>query len=309
MKAKLIIGASIILYSFYTISCSKENIANSGANATSLDAQYSTVTLSVCDQFAYTDTIFYPAELPNDYIVHPVNALPGTFGAFPDELHIDKTTGDIDITESETGLKYMVWYVATGSTDTCKKFITVSGINFTDSIYVLKNNMAVATPMYNSTPLLATDCNGYCEFDDGPDDDDGDGTADEPIAGQEVIPQGISMDKTTGKIDLKKSLKNGALGINPQNGAFKDFVLNYRISDASSNALNKISFRVYYYKSQSKIPGRLLDTLAAKQSQIILNDDKHSPATIPYTVNNLLTNKGGVGEVKCRPPYIIIVQQ
>jgi hypothetical protein len=82
--------------------------------------------------------------------------------------------------------------VPTGTRDTCKKFITVSGIDFTDSIYTLKNTTGIATPVYNATPGLPTSCSGNCEFDDGPDDDDGDGITDEPLPGQEVIPQGIS---------------------------------------------------------------------------------------------------------------------
>jgi hypothetical protein len=41
------------------------------------------------------------------------------------------------------------------------------------------------------------------------------------------------MDKATGAINLRQSIKNGALGTNPLPGTFKDFVLNYRISDKS----------------------------------------------------------------------------
>jgi hypothetical protein len=126
----------------------------------------------------------YLEELPNDYIIHTVTPLSGTFGCFPDELKINSTNGDIDITEGETGLKYIVWYVPTGTRDTCKKFITISGVDYTDSIYTLKNTTGIAKPVYNSTPGLQTNCTSSCEFDDGPDDDDGDGVADEPPAGQ-----------------------------------------------------------------------------------------------------------------------------
>jgi len=34
-----------------------------------------------------------------------------------------------------------------------------------------------------------------------------------------------------------------------------------------------------------------------------------NPANVSYTVNTTVTAKNGAGEVKCRPPYIIVVQQ
>jgi len=88
----------------------------------------------------------------------------------------------------------------------------------------------------------------------------------------------------------------------------KDFVLNYRISDRSSKALNNTTLRIYYYKNQSQIPAKLKRDLAAKKQQILLNNVTN-PANVSYTVNTTVTAKNGAGEVKCRPPYIIVVQQ
>lgn len=302
------------------IACTKDSAltdksaAKTGLQANKNASAFSLSALSTCDQFAYADTIFFPSNLPNDYVVKPLTVQVGSYGAFPDGLDINSVNGNIDITESETGLKYIVWFVAKGTKDTCKKYITVSGINYTDSIYTLANNPGVAAPVYNATPLKPTDCSGGCEFDDGPDDDNGNGTADEPAAGQEVIPQGIAMNKITGKIDLKKSIQNGALGVNPKNGAFKDFVLNYRISDKSAKSLNKISFRLYYYKTQAQIPANLKKQLATKQSQVLVNDDKHgdddiNSHSLSLATSNSVTGKKGAGEVKCRPPYIIVTQK
>ena len=307
MKTKILFTV-IVSLSLYSISCSKESGLRSNDQNIAKTKSADQLSLSICDQFAYSDTIFYPQELPNDYIIHTITPLTGTFGCFPDELKMNSINGDIDITEGETGLKYLVWFVPAGTKDTCKKFITISGIDFTDSIYTLKNSPGIATPVYNSTRQLQPACTTGCEFDDGPDDDDGDGIADEPLPGQEVIPQGIAMDKSTGAINLRQSLINGALGANPAPGTFKDFLLNYRISDASHKTLNKIAFRLYYFKTQSQIPLRLKRELAAKKAQVILNDDV-SVNNFSYTVNTGLTAKNGAGEVKCRPPYIIVVQK
>lgn len=311
MKIIRIIYVIPLILLVILFSCHKET-AVSGAGASINSNEFNrtnSLLANSCDQFVYSDTIFFPAELPNDYIVKPLYPLTGKFGAFPDGLKINQKNGNIDITESETGLKYLIWFVPTGTTDTCKKFITVSGINYVDSIYTLNNSTGIASPVYNAAPLQPTDCNGGCEFDDGADDDDGDGTADEPLPGQEVIPQGIAMDKATGTINLRQSLLNGALGANPVNGTYKDFVLNYRIGDRSTKALNKISFRLIYYKTQAQIPDRLKKALAARKQFILLNEGNNNPAGFTGNLNSPSVNKNGAGEAKCRPPYIIIVQK
>lgn len=303
MKKSILFSCFIFLT---YISCRKENSPFTYTDLPDKQTAKSSA-LSECDLFVYSDTIFYPAELRSDYVVRPLNTLNGSFGAYPDGLAINKHTGKIDISESETGLRYLIWYVPIGTTDTCKKFITISGINYTDSIYTL-TTATDAVPMYNATPLQPTDCSGDCEFDDGRDDDDGDGFADEPPAGQEVIPQGIALDKSTGRINLKQSILNGALGTNPAPGTFKNFKLNYRIDDGSRKALNKIAFRLYYFQNQSQIPQKLKNELVQKQSLVILNDNNTTAKNIRIN-NNSATAKNGRGEVKCRPPYIIIVQQ
>lgn len=311
MKIKTLFAAVVVIITLIVAACRKDSLIYNN-NKGVINALHHDNAISSCDMFAYPDTIFYPNDLPNDYIVKPVNTLSGLFGCYPDGLKIDKLTGNIDISESETGLKYMVWFKATGSNDTCKKFITVSGINYIDSIYTLKNASPVATPSYNATHNDILNCTD-CEFDDGPDDDDNDGVADEPLPGQEVIPQGIAMDKKTGAINLKQSLLNGALGPNPKPGTFKDFILNYRLADGSSKALNKLIFRMYYFKTQSQIPPALKKDLQTKRSFLLFNDDGQTePQNISYkTSASAFTSLTGSKEkeVKCRPPYIIVVQQ
>ena len=308
MKTNNLVVSFLSVIVMYGLACTKENTAtNTSVNNSSVN---NAVTMSPCDSFAYADSIFFPEELPNDYIVKPKYKLTGTFGAYPDGLEINPNNGNIDITESETGLKYLVWYVPFGRQDTCKKFVTVSGINYVDSIYTLTStDPGVMKPVYNASLLKQTDCNGGCEFDDGPDDDDGDGFADEPPAGQEVIPQGVAMSKLTGNVNLRKSLKNGALGVNPPNGAVKNFMLNYRIGDKSSKSLNKIGFRLYYYKTKADIPAKLLQQIEAKKKLVLFNENDTDPYKVAYTVSSSTSSvvaKHGNGETRCRPPYIIV---
>ena len=224
MKTTKLILACLLLVFAAVISCRKE-MANQSNNADdeSMIRQQSAIDLAVspCDGFTYPDTLFYPSSSAN-YIVKPAVAQAGTYGAFPAGLAMNTLNGNINISKSETGLEYLVYFIPKGKTDTCKKYITVSGVNYNDSIFVMTNPGNNANPIYNASLNLPVDCSGGCEFDDGIDDDNGNGTADEPPAGQELIPKGFVINKATGVIDLKKSIQNGVLGKNPKNGVSKN---------------------------------------------------------------------------------------
>ena len=317
MKKTTIGFAGIAFIAGVVMACNKAVDQKAMANTVS-EAQVSGV-LSICDQFAYADSIFYPKQ--TSYIVKPLNPLAGKYGAFPTGLAIDPTNGNINITNSETGLEYIVWFVPSGTTDTCKKFITVSGVNYNDSIYVMTKNSALASPIYDANTSIPIDCSGGCEFDDGPDDDNGNGTADEPLAKDQLAPQGFVINKTTGVINFKKSIQNGVLGKNPASGTSKQFTLNYRLGDKSNKTLNHISFQLFYYNSQSEIPAKLREELSIKQSQVLLENEGDddggkghggghggSNAIAVSLTNDVSSAKGGKGETKCRPPYIIVTQ-
>ena len=95
-------------------------------------------------------------------------------------------------------------------------------------------------------------------------------------------------------IDLKKSILNGALGANPKNGTFKDFLMHYKIGDQSKDALNKIQLRLYYYKTKAQIPDSIINLLNAKKGQVLLEDDEDPEAddlTIPTALISSTTSK------------------
>jgi len=286
----------IVLFIVTVLACTKDNIAFKKSSAIAFKANE--LIVSVCDKFNYADTIFYLKSSSTDYIVKPLKTLSGTFGAYPTGLlHINTTTGAINVTKSETGLKYEVWFIATGSTDTCKRFITISGVDFTDSVYSLQKTSVVAKPIYNANKTLAMDCTNGCVFDDG-------GSA---------AALGIAINKTSGKIDLKKTVQNGAFGKTPVDGSFVDFILNYRISDRSSNALNKMALRLYYYTSRAKVPAKLIEELEAKKGQVISDDthvdDNGGGNFSASAVTSSLTTATQGKTTKCRPPYIIVTAQ
>lgn len=268
------------------------------------------VSNTVCSNFTYPDSIIYLKEQTGDYIVKPLKSQLGRYGAFPSGIIIDSLTGAINVTRSETGLKYMVWFLPANKTDTCRKYVTISGINYLDSIYVLKSGTTTsAIPVFNAnitnTKAGVTARRGEpeAEYDDGHDDDDKDGFADEPPAGERVIPKGVALNKSTGAINLNQTVVNGVFGASPGSGSFKDFILNYRVyKDSSKGTLNHLTFRMYYFKNKASIPFSLKQTIAAKRNLLLLGNSQ--PSTL-RTASLTAREK----EVKCRPAYIIVVGQ
>jgi hypothetical protein len=224
-----------------------------------------------CDLIAYKDSLFYLENLKVDIKIEPLVRRKGEYGAYPEGLEINKSNGEINITKSESGLRYDVFFVPEKTKDTCFTKISISGIDYASKIYVIKNEK-VALPIYNNNPLLPIPGigTGKTEFDDGDDDDNGDGSADEPLPGQEVIPQGLDISKLDGKIQLDNSLKKGLFGASFKNGDNKKLKLFYRLEDKSGKSLNKLELEFHFYEKESDVPKSLKDKIIENQSSFNL---------------------------------------
>lgn len=247
-----------------------------------------------CDLIAYPDTLYYFDE-DQDVRIKPLREYEGDYGAIPEGLEIDHNTGEIRINKSESGLRYKVYFVPEDTQDTCFTYLTVSGIDYMSNIYILNEEDSLAVPIYNGSRFMEVPEDDDHEFDDGPDDDDNDGTLDEPPTGSEVIPQGVALNKKSGKIRLDKTVNNGVFGADPLSGSQKKFRLYYRLNDNSKKSLNKIDIQFHYYETLDDVPAEL-----RKQ----VEDLREYYANFRTTANNqnivrLLA--------KPRPPDIIIV--
>lgn len=262
-----------------------------------------------CTAFRYADTLFYLREQSSDYVVSPVTAQSGTYGAYPAGLVINATNGRINVTQSETGLKYRVWFVKLGSADTCSRYVTISGINYVSRVYRLNQNDTLVQPFYNAVRTLATPCKDAknkdeddkadkCEYDDDRDDDDGDGLGDEPPSGYQVTAQGIDINKLLGSINLKKTVANGAFGATPVNGTVKNIRIYYRLYDASKKALNFIDVRLHFYKKVSDVPNSLLNQIIRKQG-----------ATLRRPASAASAGPMNLEDSRPRPPDIVVCLQ
>ncbi|WP_020606332.1 hypothetical protein [Spirosoma spitsbergense] len=271
---KLLTGCLLL---FIFSSCEKDIIPADGP-LTGSDRGLRT---TACSEFAYTDSTFYLSNKLTNYIVKPTTALAGTYGAKPYGLVIDPATGAINISKSETGLTYTVFYVKTGTTDTCTRNITIAGIDFANSLYVLSQNDTLATPTFKGVAPSMVGTNSL-NFD--------------VVTGlantMTLQSQGISINSKTGSVNLKKTLSSGVLGVKPANGTSVTVRLYYKINDTSQGALNHIDLRFTYYSTVSDVPASLLKKVGVTTTQSSAG------------ARSAADDGGGA---KPRPPEIVIV--
>jgi hypothetical protein len=244
---------------------------------------YPLTPMAECDYAPnYGDSIVFPQpSTSGDSYVYPVNNqdVSGTYLSWPDGLVMDSKSGAINLTKSETGARYSVAFVKSGTMDTCMSQLIVGGAAYMDSVYVLSESNRTAKPYFNANPNLPSVCDGNqgegCKFD----------------YNNYAHNQGIEIDQKTGFIDLQKTMEKSPFGLIPLNGTTVLTTIYYQLNDNSNRASQKIQLKMIYYNHKSDIPTDLLATVTVNLFNT-LNDF-------------LLLTKTG----KSRPPLIIIVRQ
>ena len=266
MRAILLTGLLI----FLAYGCKK----NKEENIDSEQPETPANPLNPGPRLAYSDTLYSLSNLPGNFSISPVSKpnVAGYFKSIPKGLTIDSTTGNVNISQSETGIRYKIYYLSNSGLPIDSVKLVISGIDYQDGIYELASTpVAYDTvfPIYNARPGLALPCSGGDDDDDNNDcifdetDLDNDGNDD--IAG--VIQSKLLVDIKKGTIDAEASFRAGVFGsTTPANGISKDFTFYYRLRDASNMALNKITVRLYHYNKVSDIPQSLLDTLSERNT-------------------------------------------
>jgi len=229
-------------------------------------------------QFSYGDSILYLKNQATDDIVYPTEQKPGQYFGFPDGIEIDQTTGAINVSKSESGLRYRVSYVSPAG-DTSTTMVVVSGINFLDKFYHLSQGDSVAFPIYNASIDRILPLNGS-NFDEGNNANAG----------------GCSVKTVNGQINLAQTIRNGVFGAIPQNDAKQEFDIYYRLNDNSDKALNKIRVKVYYYDTINDVAPDLLQTLKDRGDDGVFLRLSSSARTASTTK-----------AARPRPPCVIII--
>ena len=244
------------------------------------------IPLSGCNLLPiYGDTIIFPQPTSgSDYIFNVVNS-PGTgkYIVWPQGMVYDSLTGAINVTKSETGMQYVVGFIKDGTTDTCLSTLVIGGASYMDSVYVLEDGHTKAEPYFDANIYLPSICSqpgNSCTFD---------------VTGSAAASK-VIMDKTTGIIDLQKTLDGvglipiGAFGLLPQNQASFTTRIYYKLNDASNQALQHIDVQFQYFYNKSAISAGVLGG--------ILN-----------VVNSLTSGHIISNYANPRPPLIIIVRK
>jgi hypothetical protein len=292
-----------VITTFY--SCQKEVSQYNQEKQPKSESANSNIT-STNPGLSYGDTLFFLKNQPGDYTILPISkpAVTGYFKVIPLGLVLDSLTGQINVTQSETGLRYKVFYLDASGQPVDSLKLVISGIDYTDSIYQIQTTTSAydtAFPIYNARPEIQLPCNEddddedfACTFDET--DLNGDGNDDIPGVNQDKL----LVNTKTGIIDVEASFHAGVFASNPANGATKDFTFYYRIYDASNRALNKITVRLYRFYSVNDIPQWLLDELNRRKN-LSNSVNSSSPAT-----NNAVGFEAFKAAPR-RPPIIIIV--
>jgi hypothetical protein len=238
---------------------------------------------------SYGDSIIYQQSDNGNYKVTPMNntGLSGTYLSWPAGLDLHPETGIINVSKSETGVRYYIGFVKTGAHDTCVSELILGGITYVDSIHVLSNNDTLAAPVFNANPNAVPVCDGSNDDDypDGNSNGNQNCHFDDEVRGQRANDQKLRVRTISGIINLKRSVTEGLFGNNPKNGESKKININYRLNDASKMSKQKVTVEVMYYDKVSNIPDAIIKDISTKRKN-----------TLSYTIIN----------GKPRPPLLII---
>jgi hypothetical protein len=189
-----------------------------------------------------------------DYLVSPINSPgPGQYIAWPGGLSIDNNTGVIDISKSETGQRYIIGFVPSGTKDTCLHSLIIGGSSYQDSIYVLADGYAYAGPYYDANTTAPSPCTGGgCHF-----------KSTVKLSGKD-----LQIQEQTGLIDLQQSFIGGIFGPNPVNGETLTATIQYSLDGKSNKAVQSTQIQFIYYDKKSDIPGTLLSKIASRRNEM-----------------------------------------
>jgi hypothetical protein len=283
MKNVLRVPILVIILLITAISCKKDN--SSVSNPPVVPPQLS---------ISYGDSIFYLNPQVTDYVISPVKVQSGQYLGFPDGIDIDTKTGEINVSKSETGLRYRITFIPDGTIDSISTEIVISGINYLDGFYKLTTADSVLKPLYNaglSNPIPGV--NNGTIFDDG----SGCNTA------------GCNVNTVMGSINLAQTVRNGVFGTTPSNNDRHEFQLNYRINDKSVKSLNTLKVKLYYFDSINDVTQEAYDIINSRIGAILGVEPKPTPFQRMTSVNSIKNQTVLLGQQvpKPRPPCIFIL--
>jgi hypothetical protein len=221
----------------------------------------------------YADSVLFLKTGTTDHIVYPVKSKKGKYSSFPFGLELDENTGAINVTKSESGLRYLVFFDgADGCSDSTS--IVISGINYPDHYYNLAKGDSIAYPVYNAVPNSGVPGGGSL-FN----------------INNDAAEYDIQLHNQNGAINLAATVRSGLFGATPVNHTRIDVPIAYWLNDESNKAFNNITVRLYYFTSMKEVPEYLSQLLIEREAAF----------------EPLITSARFTKKVKPRPPCVIII--
>ena len=296
MKSKLYIGSSLLPFVLLLVFVA----CNKGDRHTEEDDQPEEEVLNgitplldsatLCPNAPkYGDSILFPQpKIGGDFFATPTNNtnVTGTYLSWPEGLKINRTTGAINLTQSETGVRYHIGFVKQGTTDTCVTELILAGMTYIDKIYAMDQNDTLAKPIFNANPFGPSICDASDDTDYPDNNSSGNSRCqfDDAAPGSKANDQKLRVRTTSGIINLKKSLTDGIFGPTVKNGDFRIIPIQYKLNDASNKAIQSVSVKVIYYDKVSNIPTALVQEISSKNTSMfsyrIVNGKPRPPLII-----------------------------
>jgi hypothetical protein len=215
-------------------------------------------------------TPVFPTFKKGGGIVKP--KIDGFFNAHPGGLNIDQYTGEIDVNESDTGIRYVVEYTPCGKKCVTAANVVIGGIGYEGRIVSLSksrpDDFNVKPHYFGSTAE---------QFDGVPSKEAPPGNYLSREEKDQSPTPGLVVDFRTGAVNLEKTIRQGALGFSrtgdhPENGTCKKFSIYYSLdSGPSQGIINKTSLRIHFYNTEADIPEELLVRIRQQNNSIYRN--------------------------------------
>jgi hypothetical protein len=240
--------------------------------------------------FSYGDSVIYPQTTSGDYKVSPVTPMKGSYEAFPDGIELDEETGEINVSESETGLRYRITFTPANSSRSYTTVVLLAGINYLDAFYYLSKSDTMSRAVYNGDLARAVPVsNGKTVFD----------------IDLGCNKEGIAINTNNGTINLMQTIRNGFFGKHPDNDSREEFELEYKIDDKSKQARQSVKIKLYYYNTINDVPEKYFDLLEDREGTILWANNTHNPSE--EIISGVTGVTGIQGRERPRPPCIFII--
>jgi vacuolar-type H+-ATPase subunit I/STV1 len=154
------------------------------------------------------------------------------------------------LSNSDAGQAYKIFFVDQEGRLADSTRIVISGVDYEDGIYNLKNSRANNGRLkakYNANASLDVPVSVINSF------------GEEVNGGQN---RKLAINNITGDIDIAATVRGGAINRDNQNN---EFIVRYRINDRSSRAQNKLKVKIYQFSSEEAVPQDILDTIKERE--------------------------------------------